>query len=79
MSEAYFYVFFLILFFSSPPPAPVRIRFWMSTRQIDSKQRLEYFWKLIKAWPDDWERRAVTWSKTGISVTNICTAFYIGK
>ncbi|KAL7078548.1 hypothetical protein ACQ4LE_002599 [Meloidogyne hapla] len=61
------------------PPAPVRIRFWMSTKQIDSKQRVDYFWKLILAWPDDWERRAIIWSKTGISITNTLTAFYIAN
>jgi hypothetical protein len=58
---------------------PVRIRFWMSTSSIDSKQRVEYFWKLIKAWPDDWERRAIVWSKVGIPITNTLTALYIGK
>ncbi|KAF7639979.1 Adenylosuccinate synthetase [Meloidogyne graminicola] len=59
------------------PPPPVRIRFWMSINQIDSKKKTEYFWKLIRAWPDEWEKRAVLWSKSGISITNTLTAFYI--
>ncbi|CAK5113516.1 unnamed protein product [Meloidogyne enterolobii] len=59
------------------PPPPVRSRFWMSANQIDSRQRTDYFWKLILAWPDDWERRAVIWTKSVICITNALSAFYI--